>query len=262
RPARTWARVLLPEPLGPMIACTWPAWTSRVNPLRISLPSTATCSLSIFSMLSLSTYGAFEAHGEQVLRLHRELHRQLLEHRLAEAADDHVHRVVLRAGQDLHQPAIGVLAMAGRDALGHDGAAGIAPDVDHLGAGVGLLIVVHGGDGVELADGVLTAQHAAGVLPGDRRAGLDLRPGDVRVAAAAVAALGHEVVDAADAVGIPGVPVLHRGVFDLRILQSHQLDDGRVQLVLVPHRCRAALQIAHVASGIRNDESALELAGF
>src|SRR5260370_17515780 len=37
------ASVLLPEPFGPMIACTSPLRTTRSIPLRISLPSTVTC---------------------------------------------------------------------------------------------------------------------------------------------------------------------------------------------------------------------------
>ncbi len=36
----TWDRVLLPEPLGPMMACTSPERTVRSIPLRISLPAT------------------------------------------------------------------------------------------------------------------------------------------------------------------------------------------------------------------------------
>src|SRR5882724_2851243 len=46
------------------------------------------------------------------------------------------------AGLDAHQAAIGILAMAGRDALGDDRRARIASDMDHLRAGVGLLPVV------------------------------------------------------------------------------------------------------------------------
>ena len=42
-----------------------------------------------------SHHRAFEAHGQQVLRLNRELHRQLLEHLLAKAAHDHVHRILV-----------------------------------------------------------------------------------------------------------------------------------------------------------------------
>src|ERR1700704_4538397 len=37
---RVWERVDLPEPLGPMTACTSPLLMSSVTPLRISLPST------------------------------------------------------------------------------------------------------------------------------------------------------------------------------------------------------------------------------
>ena len=39
RPASTPAKVLLPEPFGPMMACTSPGFTVRSRPLRISLSS-------------------------------------------------------------------------------------------------------------------------------------------------------------------------------------------------------------------------------
>ena len=90
---------------------------------------------------------------------------------------------VLRVLADPHQAAVGVLAVAGGDALRDDRAAGVLPDVDHLRAGVGLLPVVGRRHRVELADRVVALQDAAGILPGDRRAGLDLRPGDLRAAA-------------------------------------------------------------------------------
>jgi hypothetical protein len=95
----------------------------------------------------------------------------------------------------------------------------------------------------------------------DRRAGLDLGPGDLRVAAAAGAALGDEVVDAALAVLVARIPVLHRGVLDLGIIQRHQLDDGGVQLVLVAHRRGAAFQVADIGAGVGDDQGALELPG-
>ncbi len=40
RPANTDANVLLPEPLGPIMACTSPALTERSMPFNISLSST------------------------------------------------------------------------------------------------------------------------------------------------------------------------------------------------------------------------------
>src|ERR1035437_429556 len=79
-------------------------------------------------------------------------------------------RVVARAGgglQNLDAAAIGVLSVSGRDALADDGGSGVLPDVDHLGAGVGLLPVVGEGDGVELADGIVADQQATGIFPGD-----------------------------------------------------------------------------------------------
>ena len=41
------ASVLLPEPFGPISACTSPPFTTRSTPFKISLPSTLTCSPSM-----------------------------------------------------------------------------------------------------------------------------------------------------------------------------------------------------------------------
>ena len=85
---------------------------------------------------------------------------------------------------------------------------------------------------------------------------------DLGVAAAAVAPLRHEVIDAALAVLVARVPVLHGRVLDLRVIERDQLDDRRVQLVLVAHRRRAALEIGNVCALVGDDERALELAGL
>ena len=163
---------------------------------------------------------------------------------------------------DLDQAAVGVLAASGADALGHDLGLGALADVDHLGAGVGLLAVVGQGHRVELAHRVVAQQHAGRVLPGDRRAGLDLGPGDLAARATALGALGDEVVDATDAVLVARVPVLHGGVLDFGVIEHDQLHHRRVQLVLVAHRCGAAFQVGHVAAGLGDDQGALELAGM
>src|SRR5207342_1442503 len=122
-----------------------------------------------------------------------------------------------------------------------------------------LLPMVGERDRVELAHRVVAQQHAAGVLPGDRRTGFHLRPRNLRTRATALAALGHEVVDAAHAVLVAGVPVLYRAVLDLRILERDELDDRRVQLVLVAHRRRAAFEVGHVALVLGDDQRAFEL---
>ena len=76
-----------------------------------------------------------------------------------------------------------------------------------------------------------------------------------------LAALGHEVVDAALAVLVAGVPVLNRRVLDRRVVERDELDDRRVQLVLVAHRRRAAFEVAHVRALVGDDQRPLELAG-
>src|SRR5207237_6653721 len=119
-------------------------------------------------------------------------------------------------------------------------------------ARVGLLPVVGHRDRVELTDRVVTLQDAAGILPGDRGAGLHLGPGDLGAPAATRAALGHKVVDPAPPRFIAGIPVLNRGILDRRVVERHQLHPGRVQLVRVAHGRGAALEVAYVAALVRS----------
>src|SRR3989442_5182653 len=161
---------------------------------------------------------------------------------------------------NLHAAAVRVAAVSGGDAFRDDRAAGVLPDVEHLRAGVGLLIVVDERDGVELAHRIVALEDAARILPGDRGAGLDLRPRDLRVRAERLPALRDEVVDAAFAVLVPRVPVLDRGILDLRVVEGDQLDDCGMELVRVSDRGRAAFEVADVRALVRDDEGALELA--
>ena len=158
------------------------------------------------------------------------------------------------------ETAVGILAAPGRNALGNDAAAGIAPYVNHLGTGVGLLTVVGHGDGVELADGIVAREDAARIFPRNGRTGFDLRPRKARVLAAD-AALGDEVIDAPPALAVAGIPVLHGGILDLGVFLDDDFDHRGVQLVLVALRSRAALQITDVGPLVSDDERALELPG-
>ena len=73
------------------------------------------------------------------------------------------------------------------------------------------------------------------------------------------APLGDEVEDAAPSLRVAGIPVLDGGIFDLGIVQNDYFHYCGVQLVLVPHGCGAALQVAHVGAFVGHDEGALEL---
>src|SRR5262245_41646061 len=109
-------------------------------------------------------------------------------------------RVIACAGcalQDLHLTAISILPMPSRDALRHNRAARVLADMDHLGAGISLLIVVGESNRIELTHRVLTLQNATRVLPRNRRPGLNLSPRDLRAPAQAFASLRYEVVDPA-----------------------------------------------------------------
>src|SRR5262245_572498 len=104
------------------------------------------------------------------------------------------------------QAAIRIVRTAGSDALGNDSARRVLAEMDHLGAGIDLLAAVRNGDRVEFAARIIAAQDAAWIFPGDGRASLDLRPGNLGIAAAAIAALGHEIIDAALAFLVARIP--------------------------------------------------------
>src|SRR5208283_1629952 len=161
-----------------------------------------------------------------------------------------------------NEAAISVLGVAGRYALGNDPAPGVPAQVDHLRAAVHLLETVRDCDRIEFALRVVAAQDAGRIFPSDRRAGLDLRPADVRILPAAVATLRHEIVNAAPALAVAGIPVLHGRIFDLGVVERDELDDRRMQLVLVALGSRAAFEIADIGAFVRNDQRSLELAGI
>src|SRR5262245_52862534 len=102
-----------------------------------------------------------------------------------------------RAFHDFYQPAVGVLTMARGNPLGNNRALGVFTDMNHLRAGVGLLVIVRQRYRIELADGVIALQNAAWILPCNRRAGFHLCPGNFRPLAQAFATLSDKVIDAA-----------------------------------------------------------------
>src|SRR6185437_13380460 len=95
----------------------------------------------------------------------------------------------------------------------------------------------------------------------DRRTCLYLGPRDLRMIAAAIATLGDEIVDAALAFGVAGIPVLHRRIFDLGIVKRDQLDHGGMQLIFVALRRGAAFEIADIGAPVGDNQRALELSG-
>src|ERR1700751_5717352 len=90
----------LPEPFGPMMACTSPLFTVSDSPWRISRSSTRTCKfLTSSNAIILFRQAAgrpkwmladrtLERDRDQLLCFDRELHRELLQHVLDKAVDD------------------------------------------------------------------------------------------------------------------------------------------------------------------------------
>ena len=165
-------------------------------------------------------------------------------------------------GCHAHQPAIGVVAFSGADALGNDRTARPLAIVDHLGAGIGLLVIVRDRDRIKFADAVFAVQDAAGIFPSDSTAGFNLCPANLAVTPLAERALGHKIVDPSAPFCIAGIPVLYGAVLDLRIVQCNQFNDGCVQLVFIAHRRGAAFEIADVRALVGDDQGALKLPGI
>ena len=134
--------------------------------------------------------------------------------------------------------------------------------MNHLGAGISLLIVVGECHRVKLPDRVVTLQDAARIFPGDRRAGLYLGPRYLGVFPQTLTPLGDKIVDPTLAVLVAGIPVLDRRVLDLRVIESDQLHHRGMQLIDVSHRRGASFKVTHVTPLIGNDQCALKLARF
>ena len=132
--------------------------------------------------------------------------------------------------------------------------------MDHLGTCIGLLVVVGYGYRVEFTDRIVASQDTAGILPGDGRTGLYLRPGDLASLALAQASFGHEVIDTAIAVLIAGIPVLNGGILHFGAVFHYYLHYGGMQLVLIAHRGGAAFEIRHIRLVVGHYQRALKLA--
>src|SRR6185503_2514196 len=124
------------------------------------------------------------------------------------------------------QRAIGVVVLSGRDALGDDAGGAVLDEVQHLCARVDLLAAVGDGDRIELAARMVAAQDSTLIFPGYGGTGLYLGPGNLGARATTVAALGDEVEDAAFALGVARIPVLHGRIFDLGVVMRDQFDHG------------------------------------
>ena len=76
----------------------------------------------------------------------------------------------------------------------------------------------------------------------------------------AQAALGNKIVDAAFAIRVTRIPVLHGGIFDVSVIKSDKLNHRRMKLIGVKHRSRAAFEIANLTAFFSNDQRPFKLA--
>ena len=131
--------------------------------------------------------------------------------------------------------------------------------MDHLRTCVGLLIVVRHSNRIEFGLRIVATQNTRGILPGDSRTRLYLCPGEFRVHTAQITALRHQIQHTAPTLFIARIPVLNGRVFHLRTILHDNLNDGRMQLVLIAHRSRTALEIRYVCIIVGDDQGTLKL---
>ena len=78
--------------------------------------------------------------------------------------------------QNAYQTAIRRIRFTRRDCFGDDTRFCVLTHMDHLRAGIGLLIAIGDGDGIKLTLAVIAFQDAAWIFPGNGGAGFNLRP--------------------------------------------------------------------------------------
>src|SRR6516225_512201 len=71
--------------------------------------------------------------------------------------------------------------------------------------------------------------------------------------------LRYEIIYSALSLLVTGIPILHRGIFDLCVVQSDQLHNCCMQLIFVTHGSRAAFQIANITGFFRYNQGPFEL---
>lgn len=98
--------------------------------------------------------------------------------------------------------------------------------MNHLGACIGLLVVIGKSDGIKLTERVIALEDAGGVFPSNGGTGFDLCPGDFAGVSAAESAFGDEVKDTAVSVFVTGEPILDGRIFYVCVIKSDDFDDG------------------------------------
>ena len=169
---------------------------------------------------------------------------------------------IIGIGCSTNQTTIGVLAMTSRDTLRDDGTLGILTHVNHLGTGIGLLIVVGNSYAVELSYRVVATQDTGRILPGNRRTRLYLSPAQLRVHTTQVTSLGYQIQHATLTMFITRIPVLNGRVLHLSIVLDNYLDNSRMKLILITHWRCTSLQVRNVGIIIGDDQCTLKLTGI
>ena len=162
---------------------------------------------------------------------------------------------------DPYKAPVAILASTGRNALGDDSTAGITPDMNHLRTRISLLKVIGHRNRIKLRRRIITLKDGRRVFPCNGGPSLNLSPAEVTSSAAAYTPFRNQIEDTSLPLSIAGIPVLHRRVTDICILFNYDLDDGGMELLLIPHRSGTTLHIAHIGTFISDDEGPLKLAG-
>src|ERR1700722_11359262 len=114
--------------------------------------------------------------------------------------------------------------------------------MEHLGPRICLHLSIRQSDGIEFANRLISLKNTTRIFPSDRSAGLNLCPGDFRAKTRTTPPLRNKVENTAlPRFRISRIPILYRGVFNFRSIESDKLDDGCMQLIIIKSGSRTPL---------------------
>ena len=161
-----------------------------------------------------------------------------------------------------HQSTIRILAFTCTDTFAHNRRTCIFTQMNHLGTGIGLLIVIGYSNRIEFRRRIISTQDTTRILPRNGRACFHLCPTQLTVHSFTMTALGHEVINTSFAFRIPRIPVLDSGIFHFGTVVYHNLHNSSMQLILITLRSRTSFQIRYITVVIRHNQCTFKLSGI
>ncbi len=149
--------------------------------------------------------------------------------------------------------------MPRRNSFGNNPATGIVPDMNHLGTGIRLLIIIGNGNRIKFTDRTVSFQNSTGIFPGNRRSRFNLGPNQFRIFSATQSPFGDKIIYPPFPLLISGIPILYGTVFHFGIFLYDNLHNSGMQLVLIPLRSGTPFQITDISIILSHNQRSFKL---